>query len=54
MKREIQFNETLLIFREYDFENDPSKIVKYLYDKMNSPEGIDILKKGNLLLKNKS
>ncbi|MCF2141072.1 MAG: GNAT family N-acetyltransferase [Candidatus Lokiarchaeota archaeon] len=54
MKREIQFNGSPLIFREYDFENDPPKLVKYLYDKMNSPDGIAALKKGDLWLKDKS
>ncbi|MHA1520722.1 MAG: GNAT family N-acetyltransferase [Promethearchaeota archaeon] len=47
MKKEIEFNGSPLILREYDFENDPPKLVKYLYEKMNSPEGISELKKGD-------
>ena len=47
MKKEIEFKGLPLILREYDFENDPPKLVKYVYDKMNSPEGIIALKKGD-------
>ena len=45
MKKEIDFSGWPLILREYDFDKDPPKLVKYVYDKMNSPEGIIALKK---------
>ena len=51
MKKEIEFNGLPLILREYDFENDPPKLVKNLYDKMNSSEGITTLKRGDLWFK---
>ena len=47
MKKEIDFSGWPLILREYDFDKDPPKLVKYVYDKMNSPEGIIALKKGD-------
>jgi len=51
MKREIEFDGSPLILREYDFEKDPPKLVVKLYTKMNSPEGLVALKKGDLWFK---
>ncbi len=47
MKKIIRFNDTDLLLREYNFENDPPKMVKYLFDKMNSKAGISELRAGD-------
>jgi len=40
MQQIIDFQNTQVIFREYDIDLDPPKLVKYLFDQMNSEEGI--------------
>ena len=47
MQQIIEFQNRQVIFREYDFDLDPPKIVKYLYDQMNSDEGILKLREGD-------
>lgn len=46
MKR-VPFQSTQVILREYDLEFDPEKLVKFLFDKMNSEQGIKELKEGD-------
>jgi len=41
----VSFLNSYVILREYDFESDPEKLVKYLFDKMNSKEGVKELRK---------
>ncbi len=47
MQQIIDFQNTQVIFREYNFDLDPPKIVIYLYDQMNSDEGIIRLREGD-------
>ena len=47
MQQIIDFQNTKVIFREYNFDLDPPKIVIYLYDQMNSDEGILKLREGD-------
>jgi len=47
MRETIDFQNTKVVFREYDFDLDPPKIVKFLYDEMNSKEGIIKLREGD-------
>lgn len=44
MQKKVEIEQGQLILREFDFENDPAKIVKYVFTGMNSPEGIQALK----------
>lgn len=39
-----EFQDGFVYLRQYNFETDPEKIVVYLYDKMNTKEGIQQLR----------
>ncbi|QEE18029.1 N-acetyltransferase family protein [Promethearchaeum syntrophicum] len=47
MQQIIDFNETKVTFREYNFDLDPPKLVIYLFDQMNSEEGILKVREGD-------
>ena len=47
MQQIINFQNTQVIFREYNFDLDPPKLVIHLFDKMNSEEGILKLREGD-------
>ncbi len=51
LMKKVPFQSTEVILREYDFDADPEKLVEYLFDKMNSEEGIKALKQGDKWLK---
>ncbi len=45
--KEVPFQDSLVILREYDFKTDPEKLVVYLFDKMNSEDGLKALREGD-------
>ena len=47
MQQIIDFQNTHVTLREYNFDLDPPKLVKYLFDKMNTEDGIAELRKGD-------
>ncbi len=47
MQQIIDFQNTKVILREYNFELDPPKLVIHLFDQMNSDEGILKLREGD-------
>lgn len=47
MKDNVSFQGNDVLFREYNFENDPPKLVKYLFNQMNSKAGISELRVGD-------
>lgn len=47
MKDNIEFQDNGVLLREYDFKNDPPKLVKHLFDQMNSEMGISKLREGD-------
>jgi len=48
MQQIIDFQNTKVILREYNFDLDPPKLVIHLFDQMNSKEGIITLRKGDV------
>ncbi len=48
MQQIIDFQNTQVIFREYNFDLDPPKLVIHLYDQMNSKKGIIKLREGDV------
>lgn len=47
MQQITNFQNTQVIFREYNFDLDPPKLVIHLFDQMNSKEGIIKLREGD-------
>ena len=45
--KKVPFQSTEVTLREYDYKSDPEKLVVYLFDKMDSEEGIKALKQGD-------
>jgi GNAT superfamily N-acetyltransferase len=52
LEKIIEWNNEYLVCREYSFEKDPPKLVKYCYDKMNSEKGIATLTEADKLFLN--
>jgi GNAT superfamily N-acetyltransferase len=52
MQQIIDFQNTQVTLREYNFDLDPPKLVKYLFDKMNSEDGIAQLREGDKSFQN--